>query len=227
MRDEIRSEEEELIAEEIKYLDEKQLRKFFTAIKSKTVIRERYVRGAGGEKNVFEVKNRERTRDECLFHLMYSFGMRAGEVTQLRVDDLDFERQEIKILRLKKAKRRLYPHKLDGESSWLVKKWLRERKKRKIISPYLFTSQKGGRMSQNRLYALTRDYGRSCGLDWVHPHCFRHSCAYMILRDGGSIIDVMDRLNHSSITSSQIYCQLFGEERKKRERQTEIALSNF
>lgn len=201
------------MAQKTKYFSSDQLRKFFNIVEDKKVNTKNY------------------KRDSALFWLCLQYGMRASEVVSLKIDDIDFDERRIYINRLKRRKEFIDIQPLSFVCADKVKKWLKERKRLGIESDWLFTSQKGGHikhMSANRLFVLTREYGKKAGLgNGTHPHMFRHSAAIQMVKAGATALDVKDRLGHASATSSERYCEMFGEDRERRLRKAEQSIGRF
>ena len=59
---------------------------------------------------------------------------------------------------------------------------------------------------------VIRTIGRECGIEGVHPHKFRRTCATMAMRKGMPIEQVSHMLGHENISTTQIYYDLNQEE---------------
>ena len=75
--------------------------------------------------------------------------------------------------------------------------------------PPLFVGQlkPHGRLNISSVGALLRDLGRKCGIEKVHPHRFRRTCATMALHRGMPIDQVRLMLGHESIETTTIYAE--------------------
>jgi hypothetical protein len=112
----------------------------------------------------------------------YKHGMRASEVCNLRVDDLDLKNCSIVVERLKGSLRTtqaITEHRGEPLLNELraLREWLRERQA--DGSDYLFTSQKGGRLDRTQFFRLFRAIACKAGLpaEKQHPHALKHSLA--------------------------------------------------
>lgn len=173
----------------IKYLNENQIAAFFRVTKN--------------------------TRDQLVFKLMLTYGLRAGEVTTLRLSDITPDLQhpvEIYITRLKGGISRHYP--LSDEIAKLLKKWIRKRDAMlygHVDSPYIFVSVDPRRPSGQMLFiTLAKAHARLAALaglpkDLRHSHIWRHSCAVQLLSKGADIFFVKSWLGHRSISSTVVY----------------------
>src|SRR5467141_98684 len=121
-------------------------------------------------------------REWAMIVVAYKHGMRASEVCNLRLDDIDMKNGSIVVERLKGSLRTtqaVTEHR--GEPLLNELKALREwlRKRPKDGSDYLFTSQKGGRLDRSQFFRLFRAIAREAGLvqEKQHPHALKHSIA--------------------------------------------------
>ena len=149
----------------------------------------------------------ESARDSALFALMYRLGLRAVEVTELQLEDLDLHRGRIRLRRAKGGDSKEYP--LPQELAPLLRRYLRKRTER---GPYLFT----GRQSNNqrglavlRVQQLFKHYAKAAGLPHsVASHALRHSIAVHSLEEGFGLEYVADLLGHRSTRSTAIYARV-------------------
>jgi len=130
------------------------------------------------------------------FQLLYYCGLRVSEMLNLRVEDLDFKENILKVVSGKGGKDRLIP----------IPKPLKAALTQ-YIDLYKVTGRiiKTGRRNTN--YML-RKYGKQIGKGFVHPHTLRHSYATHILEKTNNLLLVKDLLGHESIATTQIYTHL-------------------
>jgi site-specific recombinase XerD len=121
-------------------------------------------------------------REWAMLLLTYKHGMRASEICNLRLSDLDLKNESVVVARLKGSLRTtqaLTEHRGEPLLNELkaVREWLRLR--RFDGSDYLFTSQKGGRLHRSQFFRLFRAIATEAGLDREkrHPHVLKHSIA--------------------------------------------------
>ena len=132
-------------------------------------------------------------RNRALFELVYSAGLRAQEVADLTLADLDFE-QELVVVRGKGDKERAVP--LGEEAAYRLRLYLERGR------PHL---AKG---AENRLFLSAR--GRPLDTSTLrrlvpHPHRLRHAFATDLLEGGADLRTIQELLGHSSLSTTQIY----------------------
>jgi len=198
------------MSRDIKYLGERQLKHLLRTVVRKDVMH------------------------DCLFNLMYEYGLRISEAVSLKTTDINREAHKIRITRVKrKDPYRTQWYAISPEMMEKVNRWLRKRKKHKAVvsgNEYLFLSNKSRRaedhLSIPQLEVLFRKYATEAGIErqWRHPHVLRHSCGVMLAKKGMNAFDIQERLGHCSVISTQVYVLLGGEEQEKREQKTQEAL---
>jgi type 1 fimbriae regulatory protein FimB len=149
-------------------------------------------------------------REWAMILVAYKHGMRASEVCNLRVDDLDLKNGSIVVERLKGSLRTtqaVTEHR--GEpllnEHRALREWLRERPD--DGSDYLFVSQKGGRLDRTQFFRLFRAIAGKAGLpaDKRHPHALKHSLASHLVSANVNLALVKQQLGHKSIGSTMRY----------------------
>ena len=149
-------------------------------------------------------------RQWAMILVAYKHGMRASEVCNLRVDDLDLKNGSIVIERLKGSLRTtqaITEHR--GEpllnEHRALREWLRERPA--DGSDYLFTSQKGGRLDRTQFFRLFQAIAGQAGLpaEKRHPHALKHSLASHLVSANVNLALVKQQLGHKSIGSTMRY----------------------
>jgi len=151
-------------------------------------------------------------RDRAMLELLYSSGLRAGELCKLTVYDLDFETRIVRILEGKGRKDRLVPV---GRTAldW-CKKYLKD--VRPVLLPRnqgnaakLFLTLFGGEMKTAYLYRIVKKAAKVANLpDTTTTHSLRHACATEMLKGGASVRHVQEMLGHADISTTQIYTHL-------------------
>jgi site-specific recombinase XerD len=167
--------------------------------------------------NVLRVARKHSVRDWCALLLTYSHGMRAQEVCNLTIRDIDLKGGQIVIRRLKgslQTTQQLMPHK--GEPVLDEFKALREYLaiRETNAGDALFVSQKGGHLSSTQLYRIYRDIAAEAGLpkSKQHPHCLKHSIACLLVGQGVNLARVKQFLGHSAISSTMRYVSVSDQE---------------
>jgi len=148
-------------------------------------------------------------RNLAMILLAYRHGMRASEVCDLRLSDLDLKNGQITIRRLKGSLTTTQPltdhpgQPLLSERR-VLRAWLAERRD---ISDFVFTSQKGGRIHRSQFFRMFQSVAERAGLpaDRRHPHCLMHALGFSLVAANVNLASVKVALGHKSIASTAIY----------------------
>lgn len=148
-------------------------------------------------------------RDQAMFELFYSSGLRLSELTALNVDALaDIERDgEVRVMG-KRGKARLTP--VGALACQALQAWGTVRGElAKADEMALFVGLRGGRISGRVVELQLARRAQLLGLPkHVHPHMLRHSFASHVLQSSGDLRAVQEMLGHASIASTQVYTHL-------------------
>ena len=149
-------------------------------------------------------------RDKAILEFLYSTGARVSEVTNLKIDDIDFIGGIAKV-KGKGRKERLLPL---GEPALCALKGYLD--KRNDICPYLFINRRRTRLSERGLRNIINKYITKVSIKFnVTPHTFRHSFATHLLNRGADLRSVQELLGHTSISTTQVYTHLTIDSLKK------------
>ena len=74
----------------------------------------------------------------------------------------------------------------------------------------MFLSLKWGKDIDSQIRSIVKYAGKKVGLDWIHPHSFRHFYATNLLRNGVNIRVVQQLLRHSDIKTTARYLHVVG-----------------
>jgi integrase len=151
----------------------------------------------------------ESKRNLAMIVLAYRHGMRASEVCDLRLSDLDMKNGEITIRRLKGSLRTVQPlSEHPGQPLLSEKRVLRSwLAMRRDASDFVFTSQKGGRMHRSQFFRVFQSVAERAGLpaDRRHPHCLKHALGFALVAGNVHLSIVKQALGHRNIASTPIY----------------------
>lgn len=156
--------------------------------------------------NVFDnVKSR------LMISLIYACGMRVSELTNLKINNLDFNDKIGYIKQAKGKKDRMFniPLFLLDELKEQV-----ENQKQKG-QEYLFSGPKGKLTSRNIQKIVSLATKKAKIKKDVHCHTLRHSFATHLLEDGVDIRKIQELLGHADLSTTQIYTHISTEELKK------------
>jgi integrase/recombinase XerC len=147
-------------------------------------------------------------RDQAMFELFYSSGLRLAELVSLDLPCLsDLADGEIRVLG-KRNKTRIVP--VGEKAREAIQHWVERRGEiARAEETALFVGQRGARIHprvvEERLKRRAQAQGMQAG---VHPHMLRHSFASHLLQSSGDLRAVQEMLGHSSIVSTQVYTHL-------------------
>jgi site-specific recombinase XerD len=148
-------------------------------------------------------------RDRALLLLLAVYGLRAGEVVGLRLEDFDWQRETLTVPHSKPQKPRIYP--LCRPVGDAVLRYLREVRPRSarrevflmLRAPFQsLTRISLGQTVRRRLHAL------NVPLPHYGPHALRHVCAAHLLAQGLSLKEIGDHLGHQSPEATRIYAKV-------------------
>jgi site-specific recombinase XerD len=147
-----------------------------------------------------------RARPMLLLFAIY--GLRAGEVTHLRLDDLDWEHELLQIVSSKTKRVRTYP--LIRSVGDAILRYLQEVRPRSLHRE-LFLSLRPpfGPLRASPGDTVARRL-KSLGVSLPHygPHALRHACAARLLADGLSLKEIGDQLGHTDPDTTRIYAKV-------------------
>jgi len=148
-------------------------------------------------------------RDRALLELAYATGLRASELTGLRLEEVDLEEGLVRC-RGKRQRERIVP--FGSKARDAVVRYLesargallRDRSERA-----LFLTRFGRPFTRMGYWKLLQGHARAAGIDQaLSPHTLRHSCATHLLEGGCDLRVVQEFLGHRSIETTQIYTHL-------------------
>lgn len=138
-------------------------------------------------------------RDKAIIATFLYTGLRSNELRLLDVEDIDFEAMTLFVRFGKRSKQRIVP--LHTEAGAALEAHLAGR----TTGP-LFESNRGQRISYDRLHSLVVELGQLAGLrKELHPHALRHSFAVSLLDAGVDLETIRDLMGHESIQTTSIY----------------------
>lgn len=159
-------------------------------------------------KEVISDEEIEKMRDKCknlrdlaIIDLLYSTGIRIGELVRLNVDDIDFEERECIVFGKGDKERRVY---FDAKTKIHLMGYINSRSD---ANPALFVTLDApyDRLQISGVEIRLRHLGRELGINKVHPHKFRRTMATRAIDKGMPIEQVQKLLGHSQIDTTMHY----------------------
>ncbi|MBE2257891.1 MAG: tyrosine recombinase XerC [Rhodobacteraceae bacterium] len=147
-------------------------------------------------------------RDQAMFELFYSSGLRLAELAALDISCLEeLLAGEVRVLG-KRSKLRIVP--VGSKAREAVSAWIAPRRLLAAADEAaLFVGQRGRRLGVRMIQLRLARRGLLQGLPArVHPHMLRHSFASHVLQSSGDLRAVQEMLGHASIASTQVYTHL-------------------
>lgn len=148
-------------------------------------------------------------RDRAILMLFAIYGLRASEVAQLRLDDLDWEHDLMQVHRAKRHCPQTYP--LVATVGNALMRYVRQIRPASAHREIFLTLLPPIRpLSRRALYSLTRNHFVACGIQAAHrgPHALRHSCATRLAAEGFSLKAIGDHLGHRSPSATRVYAKV-------------------
>jgi integrase/recombinase XerC len=151
-------------------------------------------------------------RDQAMFELFYSSGLRLSELASLDLSDAPtiLEEGEARVTG-KRGKTRIVPTGPQARSalgSWCEIRGRLARPEERALFVNRRGTRLGTRMIEYRLARRAASFHLNSHARRVHPHVLRHSFASHLLQSSGDLRAVQEMLGHSSIASTQVYTHL-------------------
>ena len=149
------------------------------------------------------------SRDEAMLQLAYASGLRASEIINLNLGDVDLKANRVRCMG-KGSKERIIPfHSLAANRLDRYLNSSRTLLSTKLSGMALFLNSRGGRITRQGYWLTLKKYDRMLYMgDHITPHSLRHSFATHLLQGGAPIRHVQELLGHASISSTQIYTHI-------------------
>lgn len=169
-------------------------------IKTKTVV-----------KNIISDEGIEKLRDNCkekrdlaIIDLLYSTGIRVGELVNLNIEDIDLEGRECIVYGKGDKERRVY---FDAKAKVHLKEYIDARTDNNEAL-FVTLDEPHNRLKISGVEIRLRKMGRMLDLDRIHPHKFRRSMATRAIDKGMPIEQVQKILGHSQIDTTMQYAMV-------------------
>ena len=158
--------------------------------------------------NAPDLSKDEGFRDRTMLELMYCSGLRVSELLNLKLKQINLEKQIIDIIG-KGNKERKVPV---GEYALdFVKQYIEEHR---IHNPgkksnYLFLNRYGEPLSRQYFFKQIKKYAKEAGIEEdISPHTLRHCFATHMLENGAELRALQEMLGHANLSTTQIYTNI-------------------
>jgi integrase/recombinase XerD len=146
-------------------------------------------------------------RDNVILELLFSTGIRIGELVALNVSDVDLDKRHIQITG--RATRGRSVNLTSDIVVVALRTYIELRGERKLDTPALFVGRSGTRLTIYSIENIFKKHVRLAEIKrHITPHALRHTMAAMLVSAGTDIREVQEILGHASILSTQVYTKL-------------------
>lgn len=144
-------------------------------------------------------------RDVALLEMLYAGGLRASELSDMRLEDLHLELGVVRVMG-KGNKERLVP--IGRPAQRAAQRYIDELRpdlEKPASGNKVFLSRTGQPITRVVVWQVVKRHAKRAGLKDVHPHTLRHSFATQLLAGGADLRVVQELLGHSNIQTTQVY----------------------
>ncbi len=154
-----------------------------------------------------DLSSPEGERNRAILETLYGCGLRVSEITHLKISDLYFDEDFIKVTG-KGDKQRFVP--IGEVNKKCISIYMNEvRKHQKIQKSFedtLFLNRRGKQLTRAMIFTIIKQLAQKIGLKkTISPHTFRHSFATHLLQNGADLRAIQQMLGHESITTTEVY----------------------
>jgi integrase/recombinase XerD len=156
---------------------------------------------------VIDLSKPEGERNRAILETLYGCGLRVSELVDLKISDLFFDEDFIKVTG-KGDKQRFVP------ISDINKKYMNSYKNQvrvhlkiqKGFDDVLFLNRRGKKLTRAMIFTIIKQLAEKISLHkTISPHTFRHSFATHLLQNGADLRAIQQMLGHESITTTEVY----------------------
>lgn len=160
--------------------------------------------------NAIDLSNPQGERNRAMLETLYGCGLRVSELISLRISDLFFDEDFIKV-NGKGNKQRFVPiSNINKKYITIYKNEVRILQKiEKGDEDTLFLNRRGKQLTRAMIFTIVKRLAETIGLKKsISPHTFRHSFATHLLQNGADLRAIQQMLGHESITTTEVYMHL-------------------
>ena len=160
--------------------------------------------------NNIDKTKKESERNIAIIETLYGCGLRVSELINLKISDLYFEEDFVKVTG-KGNKQRLVP--VSEVNKQCINTYLINSRTKLNIdsrsSDIIFLNRNGYKLTRAMIFTIVKSLSKKAGIKkTISPHSFRHSFATHLLENGADLKTIQQLLGHESITTTEIYMHL-------------------
>jgi integrase/recombinase XerC len=147
-------------------------------------------------------------RNKAIFEFLYATGLRISELTGLKLVDINFDEELVRVMG-KGKKERIVP--FHDHAKKILLKYLAEAQKQfKTSIEYIFLNARGKKISDRSVEIILQNTYRELmrSNKHVYPHLFRHSFATHLLQRGANLRIIQELLGHTNLSTTEKYTSL-------------------
>jgi site-specific recombinase XerD len=160
--------------------------------------------GVAEEHILHKVRRPSADRDRAIILLLVDTGMRASELCNLRIQDLDMANHRVRVMG-KGRKERMLP--IAARTSQAIWRYLATRDTKRD-SAFLFATKTERQLERNNVRNTLKRIGERAGVSGVTLHRFRHTFAITFLRNNGHIMALQRLLGHATLDMVSRYLSI-------------------
>jgi len=160
--------------------------------------------------DAIDLSNPNGQRNKTIIEVLYGSGLRVSELCNLKISNIHFNEEYIKI-KGKGSKERLVPlGKLAANNLIIYKDLIRSKIKIKpAFEDFVFINNRGTSYSRIMIFYIIKEAAKNAGITkTISPHSLRHSFASHMVDGGADLRAVQEMLGHESILTTEIYTHI-------------------
>ena len=155
-------------------------------------------------------------RDRLILEILYGTGVRVSELVNIKINDIDFNNNSIKVRGKGNKDRYVFYGKYCKEA---INNYIKNGRISLLngqTCDYLLLNRFGKNISVVSIRKILNEIINKCSLDIkISPHVLRHTFATHLLNEGADIMHVKELLGHSSLSTTSIYTHVTNEKIKE------------
>ena len=161
--------------------------------------------------NAYDNNNCLGIRNSLILELLYSTGIRVGEIVNIKINDISLIDKNIKIIGKGNKERFVY---FGSKCLSLLNEYLKNsyNNLNKDKLDYLLLSNTGKKINDREIRKIVDDASSIAGIEMkISPHVLRHTFATHMLEEGADLRSVQELLGHENLSTTQVYTHLTNE----------------